>query len=144
LSKLKLEKKVLGKFALGPVMVELETDPNATGGWLSFLYEKKGARISIGTNATGFGRIYDVIMHEALEFAACQVCVRYRPDPDYADSSGGYYFAMNHEQFAEVVARASVFVRNTMWLVDEEYKRTEKLRKQIEKSKKKPKGKNGK
>jgi len=50
------------------------------------------------------------ILHEATEAVAMELHLRYDAWPEFAHDSAGCLFVMNHEMFAEAVARVGEFL----------------------------------
>lgn len=86
-------------------------------------------RIQIGLDHPHWEFVLGVLLHEALETATLQTGTRWTPSPDYANSSASYLFAMNHEQFADVVARAGQFLSGAIPALKKVYDQLEKERK---------------
>jgi hypothetical protein len=103
----------IGVYPLGLHSVELWVDPNSSDGRFDLWPNREVGhlpRIQVGLARKEWHETVAVLMHEALEFASVQNGARFLPSPDYADSSGGYLFSMDHEQFADLVARAAEFI----------------------------------
>ncbi len=67
-------------------------------------------RMNIGM---GYERWHDVLenlLHESFEMALIQVGGRFAKEPDFSQSTGGFLFSLDHEQFQEVVARCAEFL----------------------------------
>ena len=53
----------------------------------------------------------EVATHEAIEFAACDLGVRFQPTWAYEDTASDcYFFAFNHNKLTEIAARTGCFI----------------------------------
>lgn len=100
--------KVIGRYDLGGETVELALRDGRGGNWDTRTPEKKLALLCIGMD--DWPGVVGILLHEAVEFVAAKMGLRYRPSFDYAEDNGSSQFVMTHTQFSEVMMRVGVFL----------------------------------
>lgn len=112
------EQKLLGTWPLGHSNVDVYVLPKEAGGWFSSVPDKTSKpHIGIGIDYPQheWWRVVSVLMHEAQEMVmANQLNLRFVRDNELARNSADYFFHMDHQQFAEVVARSADFIAAIM------------------------------
>lgn len=69
------------------------------------------------TTLDGVSGAMEVATHEALEFVACEMGLRYRPSMAYEQTASDcYFFAFNHNQLTELASR----VGNFLWQISKD------------------------
>lgn len=96
--------KAIGVFDIGCDAVTLFADPVLSGG----SFDLRAKRITVGTGGEWWETLC-TLLHEAMEYAAAQLGVRYLPSVGVSPGHDDYLFVMTHPQFSEVVARAARF-----------------------------------
>lgn len=108
-------KRRLGCWYLGLQSVELIVDQEMSDGWIKIWPEVgKPAQICVGLKQNHWSRVLEVLIHEAMEFSFIMVGGRMSPDPDMAQSNGGYLFVLNHTSFEDAVARSAQFLHDAI------------------------------
>lgn len=124
--------KRVGTWALGLYPVELFANPNNEDGtFLHFPDDKVGPpiRMEVGIGQKHWHQVLEVLLHETIECAMVQIGVCWKPSPDFAQTSSGYLFVMDHEQFANVAARCSTFVASAAPALKAIYDKFQKTKK---------------
>lgn len=108
-------KQKLGCWYLGLQSVELIVDQKMSDGWFKVWPEiGKPAQICVGLKQTHWSRVLEILIHEALEFAFIMVNGRMSPDPDMAQSNGGYVFVLTHSSFEDAITRSAQFLQDAI------------------------------
>lgn len=102
--------KFIGVFELGKEDVRVGVLPEEIGGSLYFFSEKVGPVIEVGIDEEKWSNVWEVLMHEAFEFCACRMGIRFSQTDRFSRSHADYTFIMNHEQMAEVFAMMAPFL----------------------------------
>ncbi|MBE3039654.1 MAG: hypothetical protein IMZ62_12700 [Chloroflexi bacterium] len=119
----------IGDYNLGIHLVKLFADPDLAGGTFDMGPDDKGnAEICVGLDRPRWEQVVGAALHEAMEFALIQVCVRYQPAPDFSSDNGGLMFFATHSQFSEATARAGCFLCACLPPLAMEYNRCHKRR----------------
>lgn len=95
---------------LGYRNVALFADPELLGGSFTMAPKAGVAEIVVGTRYDYWREVLEVLLHEATEFAFCDVNARFKQSPCVKDGHDGYLFSTNHDGFSDAVARAAMFV----------------------------------
>lgn len=66
--------------------------------------------ISVGLEPNRWRDVYDVLLHEVVEFAYLQMNCRLQPSGGASASQARYIFHADHEQFSEIITRAAYFL----------------------------------
>ena len=102
----------LGLFKLGYRYVRVYANEQMHGGAFSFNPpDTEHSSIEVGINyiQSEWSHIVAILWHEALEFVMAEMQVRFSQDSSYANNAAEYLFVMDHQKFAECVARAAYF-----------------------------------
>ncbi|MFH0981894.1 MAG: hypothetical protein V2A79_10175 [Planctomycetota bacterium] len=106
---MKTKMTMVGSYNLGNEMVRLVLREGSGAD----LYVQPGdlhyPRFKIGADADTWGEIVTCLLHEATEFVAMKLWVRYHPSPDIAHDNGAYLFVLTHTQFGETCGRVGDF-----------------------------------
>lgn len=118
----------IGIYQLGPMKVRLELVGD-WGGSFSTNVETKDELpvIRVGYGEGKWGRIVEILLHEAFEFAAFHCGCRFAPAPDYGNEQSGYTFIIQHVHFSEIAARAGMFMADSLPALAHEFNRWRKL-----------------
>jgi hypothetical protein len=94
------------------------------------LHSKEGlmGRMVIGFDQPRWWRMLDVLNHEAIEMCCSRMGVRYQKADNLNVTTAGYYFLMNHEEFAEAIMQASKFTSAAQNDLARMWKRTKYLK----------------
>jgi hypothetical protein len=112
----------VGTYQLGWRWVDLVIDPNRRGGSFEMRtgteFDKEHPRpLMVIGGEYSVSDAYEVLVHEALEFVACEAGTRFRSTHAYATSASDVYmFMFDHNQLTEIAAR----VGNFIWQVKED------------------------
>lgn len=109
--------QLLGVYQLGFVNVKVFTQDHSNGGDFVSVPTNDMAHmhIGIGHRQNEWGKVVAVVMHEAMEYVtANQLQCRYAQDADFANNSADFFFLMNHQQYAEAVARTAHFMADVI------------------------------
>ena len=96
---------LIGSFDLGCEEVGLIVREGVGG---EFVTNPRPA-ISIGIETHDFGLVMEALLHEAFEFVAFRLQVRYSPDGSYSSDHGFYLFSFPHSTFSDIVAKVARF-----------------------------------
>ena len=119
----KCAKKLVGKFSLGTHRVLVYLDFSTCSGSFSFGFSSKtDPHIEVGADQD-WKYVVSVLTHEAVEAAFMAVGARFRPAPDFGNSSDGYVFHADHFLFGEATARAGEFLADCLPDVEKIYKK---------------------
>ncbi len=105
-----MKQKIIGVYPMGLAQVELVLREGNGGEFYTFPEKGKVARIKVGADQKQWRDVVGVLLHEAFEFTAMQLALRYAPAPDLSRDNGNYLFVMTHTQFSDVSARAGEFI----------------------------------
>lgn len=107
----------LGNYVLGIQKVDLYIDYQLPNANIKLWPEDAStAAITIGLKYKWQDAL-DALIHEALELVTIQMGLRYIPNPCFANSAADFLFSMNHQQWQEMIARASLFLLETIPVV---------------------------
>lgn len=91
--------------------VDLYADPESCGGNFVLSPKDGAATMDVGTKFDNWFEVLQVLLHEVMEMAFCEVSGRFRPNPAFADcASDTYRFMFDHNQFTEAGHRAAYFI----------------------------------
>lgn len=65
--------------------------------------------IWVGIQSPNWILVWESLLHETAEFVAFRMHVRYNPDTCMTSDHGAYFFAFNHSQFADIMAKVALF-----------------------------------
>lgn len=99
----------IGAYSLGSESVELFLRDGVGGNFSTRSDSEQQAAIYIGGDEPEWYMVVSAFLHEALEFAAMRMGLRFEPDIDIGRNASGYVFFATHTQFAEQVGRAAQF-----------------------------------
>lgn len=104
-------KTLIGEYMMGYRNVELYAVSDDTGGNFVLSPDKGVSTMEVGLDHDHWHEVFNVLLHESLEMAMCDVGARFRPNPCFATcASDTYKFMLDHNQFTEATYRASYFV----------------------------------
>ena len=106
--------KHIGSFSFGHEYIDIYLHKGTDGEFESHQGAGKCAKISIGADCESLNKLFDILFHEVLEYAMWREGCRYSPDDDAAEDCGSYLFSMNHPQFSNVSAKASMAIMECM------------------------------
>ncbi len=86
---------------------------SGTGGSFNFTpTETSIPEVRVGGDDETFGGVVESLVHETLEFAMCEMKLRYEHADEKTWSADRFYFLMNHPQLAEVSVIAGEFIES--------------------------------
>lgn len=105
----------IGVYRLGWRFIELWVDPTWLGGRVITgpAPESTITRMIIGLNDHWKG-VVGVLTHESVEIAAWDMGTQYRKSGEYSETTNGYYFMFDHQQFTEIADRAGYFMAQVL------------------------------
>lgn len=118
---------VVGRYALGDMMVQLRLQNSWRGG--SFHKLSVPSEIAVGCKEEPWPMVVAILTHEVMEFALDRLDARCVPSPDYARASDGYLFHYDHRIHGEACAQAGLFLAAALPALATAYKRLAKARK---------------
>lgn len=101
--------KFLGTYDAGLHFVDLYARSGTEAEFRMQPGKGKNARITVGIDERWWV-VLSCLVHEIVELTYTDMGLRMVPGPDIARDNGSYFFAMNHTQFSEAMARASLFL----------------------------------
>lgn len=106
----------VGQYMLGYRNVDLYANPDSCCGSFTLSPNIGPSAMEVGTDLDHFWEVLNILLHEAMEMALCEVSARYRPNPCFADSaSDTYRFMFDHNQFTEASYRAAYFIAKSQY-----------------------------
>lgn len=105
-----MKQKIIGVYPIGIIQVQLVLREGVGGEYYTFPETGSLSRIKVGADHKQWRDVVGVLLHEAMEFTAMHLALRYAPAPDLSMDNGNYLFVMTHTQFSDVCARAGEFV----------------------------------
>lgn len=100
----------VGQYMLGYRNVDLWADPGCIGGHFKLAPMEGVAEVEVGTKYDHWSEVLNVLFHECMEFALCEVGARFKLEPSFMSGHDGYRFIFTHDQFTEATSRASYFI----------------------------------
>jgi hypothetical protein len=105
------QKVYVGNYSISNRTIDLFAILDSFDG--SFALQENGvktATIEVGFKNKNWRQVFEVVLHEATEFAMSDVGLRFQPAPDFAYENGSYTFHMDHTQFSNICAKVSEFL----------------------------------
>lgn len=127
----------VGQYMLGYRNVDLYADSECTGGFFKLAPMEGVANIQVGTKYDHWHELLNVLLHETMEFALCEVGCRFKLEPSFIDGHDGYKFMFTHDQFTEATSRAAYFVCKSQNALARVHRKHEAARRKAERKKKK-------
>lgn len=105
-----MKQKIIGVYPIGMSQVQLVLRGGTGGEYYVFPEKGSLARIKVGADQEQWRDVVGVLLHEAFEYTAMHLALRYAPAPDLSKDNGNYLFVMTHTQFSDVCARSGEFI----------------------------------
>lgn len=122
-----MREQCLGNFDIGFEPVRLVVR-EGTGGDFGL---NPGPTIYIGINTPKWGLVHESLLHEAAEFVAFRLGVRFTPDLSLSSSHENYFFAFDHKTFSDICAKVTLFTIPSLPLLRTAWETVNSPRKKI-------------
>lgn len=106
-----VKQKIFGTYNLGGEPVQVALREGTGGDWETRTQENRMAILRVsGDDPDNWPGMVGVLLHEAEEFVASRMGLRFRPSPDFSGDNGSYTFLMTHTEYSELTARVGLFM----------------------------------
>lgn len=107
-----MKQKIVGTYMLNDEPIVLALREGTGGDFTTRPETKQPAIISVGAGGPNaeWRFAVGILLHEAGEFVAVRMGLRYRPSGEFAMDNGSHVFLMTHTQYSELTARVGEFL----------------------------------
>lgn len=122
-----MKQKHIGTFGCGFANVEVFTMEGERGGEFYCLPDSTSPpRIKVGTDYRYFWQAAQVMSHEAFEYLALTMGLRYEPSSKTTHASDTYSFFMNHSDMTQLIADHTYFMTKATPALEKAWKARKK------------------